>query len=399
MIKNLLLCFFLFPFLLSSQEVFFPKKNDKIVFAGDSITHQCMYTQYIENFLYTRYHDLNLSTFNAGISGDKAINLLDRFEEEVTFVNPKYVTVMLGMNDGRYQPFSQENFDTYKSDMTKIVEKIRALKATPVLIAPTMFDQQQYRIRNKEKDFRFKRLNAHPDYNAKLGMYTGWIRSKANDDKLNFINFWGPMNDVTAFARTTQPEFTLMEDSIHPNPIGQAIMAVQMAKYFKGTRDSISSVEIDVKNSAASKNTSKHEASSKSFACEVKPKFLPWVLPATEKPGPKPYFYNDNPTFGFNQAMKGLNFNKEIIRIIGLDAGSYSVSMNGKVVVDLVSHIDLAKGIDISQNKLSPTYQQALKLAMLNVKRNDEALRPYRGIQSRMKGQRRKFADQPEKVT
>jgi hypothetical protein len=30
------------------------KDGDTLVFLGDSITHQCLYTQYIEDFFYTR---------------------------------------------------------------------------------------------------------------------------------------------------------------------------------------------------------------------------------------------------------------------------------------------------------------------------------------------------------
>ena len=29
--------------------------GDTLVFLGDSITHQCLYTQYVEDFFYTRY--------------------------------------------------------------------------------------------------------------------------------------------------------------------------------------------------------------------------------------------------------------------------------------------------------------------------------------------------------
>jgi hypothetical protein len=30
------------------------KDGDRFIFIGDSITHQCLYTQYVENFFYTR---------------------------------------------------------------------------------------------------------------------------------------------------------------------------------------------------------------------------------------------------------------------------------------------------------------------------------------------------------
>src|SRR5687768_1686265 len=34
--------------------------GDGIVFLGDSITHQCLYTQYVEDYFYTRYPKLRL---------------------------------------------------------------------------------------------------------------------------------------------------------------------------------------------------------------------------------------------------------------------------------------------------------------------------------------------------
>ena len=46
--------------------------GDTFVFLGDSITHQCLYTQYVENFFYTRYPDRKIHFHNAGVSGDRA---------------------------------------------------------------------------------------------------------------------------------------------------------------------------------------------------------------------------------------------------------------------------------------------------------------------------------------
>ena len=385
MFQKLLLLFCLsLLFNITAAEKFSPKENATIVLSGDSITHQCMYTQYIENFLYSRYHDKKLHIFNSGISGDKAIDLLNRFEEDLAFQKPQWVTILLGMNDGRYKNFEQENFDIYKQDMIKIVERLKGIGAVPIVMTPTMFDQQQYRIRGKDKSFRFNRLNTHPDYNAKLGLYSGWLRSSANDMDLNLVDFWGPMNDITAFFRQSDKNFTLSPDSIHPDPNGQAIMAVQMAKYFANERGA-SNYIFDAKGS-------------NSFSTEVKPKYLPWVLPATNKPGPAPYLYPDNPMPGFKKALEGSSINDEVLTVSHLTSGKYDVLMNGEKVLGSISSAELAKGIKLQFNEKSHTFKQALEVAMLNEKRNTEGLRPYRGKQARMKGARRRFADKPEEL-
>ena len=206
---------------LQAQKPFKPAKNDTVVFAGDSITHQCMYTQYVENFLYTRYHDLELHTFTSGVSGDKAIHLLDRFDEDLKFQNPKWVTLLLGMNDAGYKEYSDENFTTYKTDMLKIADRIKSLNAELIILSPTMFDHQQYRLKVAEGNFRFERLNTHPNLNAKLAMYGGWLRAVANDSNLNFIDFWALLNDATAEFRKNEKNFTLIPDSIHPRKLSR----------------------------------------------------------------------------------------------------------------------------------------------------------------------------------
>lgn len=91
------------PALSHAQTTFTPKANDTIVFLGDSITHQCLYTQYIEDFFYTRYPDLKLHFYNAGVKGDKAGDAIARFAQDVAPAKPNYISVLLGMNDGGYE--------------------------------------------------------------------------------------------------------------------------------------------------------------------------------------------------------------------------------------------------------------------------------------------------------
>jgi type II secretory pathway component PulF len=58
------------------------------------------------------------------VGGAKAWDALQRFDRDVAAYRPKYVTVLLGMNDGRYEPFNLEIFETYAGDMTRILDRI-----------------------------------------------------------------------------------------------------------------------------------------------------------------------------------------------------------------------------------------------------------------------------------
>jgi len=166
-----------------------PIDGDSFVFLGDSITSQAMYTQYLETYFYTRYPQLRLKFHNAGVSGDTIADALVRFDRDVAAYRPKYVTVLLGMNDGAAERFDEPLFDAYRANMQTLVEKIRAIGAEPILISPTMYD------------LRAKQLNPKPDScgrggycNGVLALYGSWLREFGADRGLGFVDTYGPLN-------------------------------------------------------------------------------------------------------------------------------------------------------------------------------------------------------------
>ncbi|MEI9892587.1 MAG: GDSL-type esterase/lipase family protein [Chthoniobacter sp.] len=93
-------------------------------------------------FFYTRYPKLHIHFHNSGVGGDRAKDALTRFDEDVAAYKPKYVTILLGMNDGGYRDFDKPTFDTYQQDMTTLLDKIDGLGATAIPMTPTMFDSR-----------------------------------------------------------------------------------------------------------------------------------------------------------------------------------------------------------------------------------------------------------------
>src|ERR1051326_7340327 len=120
--------------------------GDTLVFLGDSITHQCLYTQYIEDYYYTHFPTKRIHFHNSGVGGDRAADALRRFDDDVASFKPKYVTILLGMNDGTYRDFDKGIFDTYQKDMSKLLDQIAGLGATAVPMTPTMHDARAARL-------------------------------------------------------------------------------------------------------------------------------------------------------------------------------------------------------------------------------------------------------------
>ncbi|QXD33580.1 hypothetical protein [Candidatus Pelagisphaera phototrophica] len=277
--------------------------------------------------------------------------------------------------------------------MNTVLDRLNEIEARSIILSPTLFNHLQYTIRNEDPDFRFKRLSVHQEYNAKLAFYGGWLRNFARTRSLEYLDLWGSMNDFTTRFRRDHQSFTLMPDSIHPNPDGIALMAVEMARYFAGSRVEASRVEL--KRATDGRVTVGGNVVLQNFdrdglEATVTPGSLPWVPPTSGEIGPAPWNYLDDPSKGFRASLEVLPINNDLLSVSGLGQGVYKVRMNGEIVL-IAESDDLARGNSRQSNPESPSFKQSCELAGLNAKRNDEAVGSYRGIQGKMKGARRKF--------
>ena len=265
--------------------------GDSFVFLGDSITHQCLYTQYVEDFFYQRMPHIRLKFHNSGVGGARAWDALARFDEDVAAYKPKYVSILLGMNDGTYRSYDQATFDAYHRDMTTVVEKIVATGATPLLMTPTMYDSRASRMFPRKGRTYSEGLLTQ--YNSVLTYYGTWLREVATENGYGFVDMWGPLNNLTIAARKTDPSFTIIKDAIHPDAPGQAVMAVAMIDDL-GLKAPLSNIRLQLYGKAAPKATSMGGAVSDLKRTENGVEFtwlakgLPWVLPEEAAIGCEP---------------------------------------------------------------------------------------------------------------
>ncbi len=394
MVRSLAGLFFWLLFLVtaSSGDWFDPEEGDLVLWAGDSITHQCGYTQYLENFLYTRFYDKKLRFANAGIKGDDAKDLLDRFDVDVAWRKAQWATLLLGMNDGRYMPFDKENFAQYQGGVAQAVERFASLGTRVALLSPTMFDYKQYARRLGDPEFRFARLNAYSGYNEKLVHYGDWLEDLATEQGLVFIDIGRTMLNETARRRQSNPLFAFSPDSIHPDPSGMAWIAVDMAQSFAGARKRVNHALVDLQDSGSLESDGAvrlDRIGEDGLIATITPKFLPWVLIATGSIGPEPWLYVDDPSEGFLDALKQMPINEDSLVVRGLPSGRFQVKMNG-VIVLTASDRELEQGVSLESRINAPGYRQSLRLAELNALRNDRAIRPHRDLQARLKAVRRR---------
>lgn len=350
--------------------------GDTLVFLGDSITHQCLYTQYVEDYFYTRYPNLRIHFHNSGVGGDRASDALTRFDEDVAPYKPKYVTILLGMNDGAYTDFQKPVFDTYQKDMITVLDKIAALGATAVPMTPTVHDARSRRLFGKTAEPR------DTYYNGVLALYGAWLREQADVRGLGFVDMYSPLNSLNLEQRTKDPKWSMIKDAVHPGPTGQCVMACailnDMVKRSPVSRTVVTESE-DGKPMANATNgkVTDLNAEGGKVRFTLTANALPWVLPP-------------DAAEGVELTHSGHRFSEEKLSVHTLKAGKFDVKIDGQSVGTFTGD-QLESGIELEGNDKTPQYQQALQVALLNKKRNDEAYRPIRDQYGSLKGKRREL--------
>lgn len=355
------------------------KNGDRFIFIGDSITHQCLYTQYVENFYYTRYPNIRLHFRNAGVSGDRALDALNRFDEDIAEFKPTVATILLGMNDGTYKDFDKPTFDTYAKDMTALLNKLAAIKCRIIIMSPTMFDHQAWDMRVKEKP-EYAKGRVVTGYNGVLAYYGKWLQEVARERRNLFVDLFSPLNSYTVQERMREPKFTLIPDAIHPGNDGQFIMALSLVQQV-GETGSILGAGVKLVNGqwqplAPALVSDVKGNPGRSVSYTVKPKALPWVE------------YDAAP-IGTKLTSAGHRASQESHVVTGLLSGRYDLQINGQFVGTFDERV-FGVHAEIESDPDSPTYQQAAKVAALNKERNDKAVHPLRDLWGRQKGMLRK---------
>src|SRR5262249_41410719 len=125
--------------------------GDRVLFYGDSITEQRLYTTYVEHYVLTHYSDRRVTFINTGWGGDQVtrnecqpcngVGGMARIERDVIAHRPTVVTLLFGMNDGRYQDFDPATLKTYEDGLTAIIRELKSkTRARIFVMTPTAYD-------------------------------------------------------------------------------------------------------------------------------------------------------------------------------------------------------------------------------------------------------------------
>ena len=353
----------------TAPDRFYIHDKDTVVFYGDSITEQRLYTTFVETFVLTRYPQLHVRFVNAGWGGENAPggnggSADVRLTRDVIPYKPTVMTVMLGMNDGGYVALNDERFDRYKAGMEHILDTMKAVfpELRVTLIEPSPYDD----------------VTVPPlfpgGYNSVLARYGQFVKELAGRNQMVVADLNGPVVAMVKKANMRDPAGAknLIPGRIHPAAGGHLIMAESLLKAW-GASPIVSAVEIDT----ASKEITRAEDTTVT-GLTVGPTIswsqldgaLPMLVSLRDRSLPtaaRRGAATVELALDSSDFMEALN--QQTLRVRGLEAAKYTLKIDGSEVGSF-SREQLTKGLNLAALP-TPMAKQALGVHLLTLKRGD----------------------------
>jgi lysophospholipase L1-like esterase len=363
-----ILCLVAFVALQARAESFALKDGDRVVFYGDSITDQRLYTTFTETYVVTRFPKLDVHFVHSGWGGDRVtgggggpIDL--RLRRDVFAYKPTVMTIMLGMNDGSYRAFDEKIFDTYAKGYQHIVGAVKeALPGIRItVIQPSPFD-------DVTQPPRFE-----GGYNAVLVRYSQFVKELAEREKLGVADLNSPVVAALEKAKATDAELAkkIIPDRVHPGPGGHLLMAAELLKSWHAPA-LVCAVEIDAR-------TKKMSVASETSVSELKAgDEISWTQ--LDEALPMPVDLND-PAVAL--AVKSSDFlpalNQQTLKVTGLSGANFDLKIDGDEVGSF-SREQWAEGINLATLP-TPMAKQAAEVHKLTLQHNNVHFQRWRQIE------------------
>ena len=359
---------------------FYLRNGDTVVFYGDSITEQDFYCQFVELFTITRFPAMRVRFLGEGIGGDTvnggfAGKIDERITRDVIANHASVVTIMLGMNDGRYAPLSAEHETDYRTGYMHILNTLKQrTEARITLLGPTPYDE----------------VTGPPmfagGYNQVLRRLSEIDRDLAKRNDSLYVDLNQPVNAALVKSNRAEPQVArlLIPDRVHPDTVVHWVMAQTLLNAWHAP-SVVSSVALD-----ATKSEPLALTNARVDALKTSTGGLTWT--ALEGSLPLP-LEASNATHALLMSLTPIQdqLNNERLIVKHLTSGNYDLAIDGSRVATL-SSLELDKGVNLADFD-TPMRKQArsvswtirdhdttnfLRTRMMLKKENVEAVTTYR---------------------
>jgi lysophospholipase L1-like esterase len=165
------------------------------------------------------YPELKLPPIkNEGVSGQKAEDLVKRFQKDVVDRKPAVVTISIGINDVWHRanaPHQPQVLADYWVNVGKMVDMAQAAGIKVILLTPTVIGEDPAAAANK-----------------RLRIYIEAEKQIARERKCTLVDLHRMFMSVVARrpSDVKDKEHWLTFDGVHMNPAGDTLMAIGMLR-------------------------------------------------------------------------------------------------------------------------------------------------------------------------
>lgn len=358
------------------------RDGDRIVFLGDSITEQRLYTTYIEAYTLARHPDWKLTFRNVGWGGDTAwlrqrahpdetkLFAADEvaqqkmvedsvgrgLERDVLPLKPTFVTVKFGMNDHSYQAFRPDIFAAYVRSQAQINKVLSATGARVTFLTPQPIEDKRPDPNNDPR-------------NQSLRKFSDGLKEVAAKGGAKVVDQFEPYMQIMLAERARNPQALIGGgDAVHPGPVGHTLMAWAILKAL-GASAEVSTATVDLaKNSLTGRGC--HVTNLNVDGGTVSFDRLDNALPLPIDPRAEA---------ALTLATVLDDLSRYELRVTGLPAGNYDIAIDGETTLKTDADT-LAKGVNLS-NSPGPVTQQARQLLALVAQKNNTFFNRWRNVQ------------------
>jgi lysophospholipase L1-like esterase len=309
--------------------------GDRVAFYGDSITAQRFYTRFMEDFVLTRYPQMHVAFFNAGVPGDRVSggytgDVTLRLNRDLFPLQPTVITIMLGMNDGYYIPYDPKYQALFEDGYRKLLASIQTNlpQARITLISPTPYDEVTHGTE-------------FPQYDQVITRYAAFVKDLAASSQLSFSDFNQRIAalDSAALGRNSSLAALLVPDRIHPSEAAHWVMAAALARTW-GLSPVVSSVRLD----AASATPVATENTQIAGLTNAGGK-LAWTQ--TDNALPLPLDLESSMTLFVLTISDLADMDRQILRVDHLSAAFYTLKIDGRTISSFSSD-RLSAGVNLA---------------------------------------------------
>lgn len=208
------------------------KDGQVVLFQGDSIT-DCNrdrdsgdnplgngYPKKVTGLYNILYPNHKVTFLNKGISGNRVVDLLDRYDADFKEVNPDFISILIGINDTwrKYDSNDETTTEKFYEGYLLLLSKIK--KDMPnckiMIMEPFLLNSLPDRAKWRE------------DLDPKIQV----VRKLA----VEFADYYLPLDGILAKAEAEEyTNVEMAEDGVHPTDIGHSIIAKEYLKALSPT--------------------------------------------------------------------------------------------------------------------------------------------------------------------